>query len=625
MFSRTLLRDRRLWLIVLLSALAFVVSRFAISGSTAISWVVNGGYWAILAATVLFARALWFSLREDFRGWRFRREHGAVLALVAVCGGLLLAHERYGFKVLADEELLVGTSMDMHYVRQVAYPIRATNIQGPFQVLQSVLDKRPFFYPFLVSLAHDLTGYRVENAFYVNTVLGFVFLGLAFVIGRRLGGSPWAGVLVVLLFAGLPLMAQQMTGGGFDLLNLVMLEAVLLLAIRLAERRDAWTQEALCYAGVLLAYTRYESALLLPFVALVVLWAWWREQRVTLSWPVIVIPAFLAFCLMQNRVFSLHEGSWELAGRPGATSVFGLQYVGENLGHALGFFFDTTGYQPNSPFFAAVGLLAVPFFGLWIVRVARTARTAAPADVAVALIGLGLFAIWALLMVYFWGQFDHPVIHRLSLPVHLLMALAVVVVGALFLRRRGWRLAAAAALVALVVYSLPVMARRAYTLTYSPAVEMEWRTDFLRRYPSRDYLFIDNDATFWIAHHIAATPAKQARLREEGLVYHLRNDTFSAMYVLQHFHVDPKTGVRTLDPADDIGPDFELDPVWEKRIETLFIGRISRITAIRQGGHVAARAGLVVTPPGAATPTRSSAEWDAAKKAYVDKFLKQLP
>lgn len=625
MFRRTLLRDRRLWLLGLLAIATVVVCRFIIPGETAIRWVVQGGYWAILAIFAVFLRSAWLSLREDVRAFRFRRVHLAPLALVLVCGGVLLAHETYGFKILADEELLAGTAMGMHYDRHVAYPIRATDIQGPFQILQSVLDKRPFFYPFLVSLADDLTGYRIDNAFYVNTVLGFVFLGLAFVIGRRLGGGTWAGVVTVLLFTGLPLMAQQMKGGGFDLLNLVMLEAVLLLAVRLAERRDRWTGEALCYAAILLAYTRYESVLMLLPVALIVLWTWWREGRVVLSWPIIVAPVLLGFCLMQNRVFAMHPQSWELADLPGATTAFGLHYVPQNLGHALAFFFDTSGYQPNSPFFAAIGLLAAPFFALWIVRVLRSARQAPPGDVAVALIGAGLFCIWALLMLYFWGRFDDPLIHRLSLPVHLLMAIAVATVGGLWLRRRGWRLVAAAALAALVVYSLPAMSRRAYTRTYSPAVEMEWRTEFLKRFPERDYLFIDNDPTFWIAHHIPATPATQARLRERGLIYHLRNDTFSAMYVLQHYHVDPKTGIWTLDPADDIGPDFELQPVWDRRIETLYIGRISRIIAIRRHGKVAARAGMVVTPPGTASPRRSQAQWDAAKKAYVDKWLKELP
>lgn len=624
MFLRTVVRDRRVWLTLLFGVLAFVLARFGIPDRQAIDWVVKAGYWSVLVATAVAAYASWRTFRGDVVAFRWTRRHGAVAALIAFAGAVLLAHDRYGFKILADEELLAGTSMGMHLGREVAYPIRATDIQGPYQILQSVLDKRPFFYPFLVSVVHDLTGYRVANAFYLNTVFGFAFLALIYVAGRKLGGSPWAGALLVVLFAGLPLLSQQMKGGGFDLLNALMLTVVMLLAIRFAERRDEISQEALCWATVLLAYTRYESILFVVPVALLVLWGWRREQRVILSWPVVVAPLFLIFCVLQNRVFAVHSASWELAGVKGATTPFGWQYVGPNLGHALAFFFDTTGYQPNSPCFAAMGLIAVPLFGLWIARAWRT-KGVAPEHAAVSACGAGLIAIWALLMAYFWGRFDDPLIHRLSLPVHVLFAIAIAVVGSLWLRRRGWQVLAAAAVIALIVYSLPAMSRGAYAASYSPAVEMAWRTEFLRRFPERDYLFIDNDATFWIEHKVPATPAKQAHDRETSLVYLLRNDAFSAIYVLQHYKIDPSTGARTLEAADDLGPDFELEPVWERHIQTLFIGRISRVVAIREGDKVVAKAGWAISPEHPSSATRSDAEMDAAKKAFVDNWLKQLP
>jgi hypothetical protein len=615
--------DRRVWLFGLLALLAVVVARFSISTATSVRWVVKGGYWMILIVFALFLYALWRAVREWWREFKPARNHLGVAALILASGGVLLAHERYGFKILADEALLLGTSMGIHFQREVTYPTRATNIQGPFQILQSVLDKRPFFFPFLVSLAHDFTGYRPENPFYVNTVLGFLFLGLLYAIGRRLGGTAWAGVLLVLLFAGLPLLSQQMKGGGFELLNLVMISVVLLGAMRFAERRDESSLDILCLAAVLLTFTRYESVIFLPPVALLVVWGWWREQRVILTWPVVLTPLALVFYLFQNRVFERNQASWELASVPGATTPFGLHYVGDNLGHALGFFFDTTGYQPNSPFFALVGLLAVPFFALWILRVVRAPDRAPAADVGVATVGLGLFGIWALLMVYFWGQFDHPLIRRLSLPVHLLMAVAVAVIGGKALRTlRGWQAVCGAALAALVVYSLPVMSRRAYANTYSPAIAMEWRKEFLDRYPERDYLFIDNDTTFWITHEVSATAIIQAKARKDSLTYLLRNHSFSSMYVMQHFLVDGDTGVRKLNETDDLGPDFELEPVWEYRIQTLYIGRISRVTAIKDNGKVVAEAGQLMPVP---SPVRSAAEVDTVKKAFVDRYLKELP
>lgn len=51
------------------------------------------------------------------------------------------------------------------------------------------IDKRPLLYPFLVSLAHDLTGYRVLNAFLVNVALHPLLLGLAWWLARRLAAG----------------------------------------------------------------------------------------------------------------------------------------------------------------------------------------------------------------------------------------------------------------------------------------------------------------------------------------------------------------------------------------------------------------------------------------------------
>jgi hypothetical protein len=166
------------------------------------------------------------------------------------------------------------------------------------------------------------------------------------------------------------------------------------------------------------------------------------------------------------------------------------------------------------------------------------------------------------------------------------------------------------------------MTRRAYEWDYTPGIEMAWREEFLRKFPQRDYLFIDQDSTFWITQRMPATPIKQAGERKEGLAYHLRNHSFSAMYVFQRFKVNEQTGALTVDPADDLGPDFELEPVVQKRIATLHLARISRVTAIRDQGAVVARAGLV---PLASGPALTAEELEKAKAEYLEKWIKQLP
>lgn len=620
---RRIASDRRVWLVVVETLLVVVLARYVVEPDTAFAWVIAAGYWFMLVAVSLFAVAFGPLAFEKLRAARRDRFHAGVLALIVGVAVIWSAQERPGFKILADEVLLLGTSMGMHYQREAAYPVRATDVQGPFQILSSVLDKRPLLFPFLVATVHDLTGYRPENAFRFNLMLGVGFLAAVYALGAALGGSRWAGVAVTTLFAGLPLLAQQATGGGFELLNLLLIAVLGLVLVWYLEEPDERRLQALVLAAVLLASTRYESVLFLASAALGVVAGWIRAGRVILPWTVAIAPVLLLPVLVQNRIFAGQSGAWELASM-GADKPFGLEYFAPNLGHALAFFFDLGPYQPSSPVFAALGLLALPLLGILVVRVLRQVRDQGPIELTWALLALGLGAVTLVYLFYFWGQFDHPVIRRLSLPVHLLMALAILVVVAQTKTYRD-RILRGVTLVAVAgfwFHGLPVMAKRAYAYDYSPGVEMEFRREFLGRLPERDFLVIDNDSVFWITHHIPASPIEQAKLRKDGLIYHLRNHSFAQMYVFQSVLVDDQTGERRVDPADELGPDFELEPVWERRVQALLFARISRVVAIRHDGGVAAEATAAVP---AAVERRTVEEIERARTLYLENWIKQLP
>src|SRR6478609_5618128 len=314
--------DRRLQVFALVAFVAIILGFVAIPPVPALALMTVGGYWAMLATFTWFVWSLSRLARHD--GWRPARPargEWKIVALVAGCGFLLLVHERYGFKILMDEIMLLGTSMGMHFDKHPLYPIRGHDLQGAFQLLDGRLDKRPLFQPFLVSTLHDLTGYRPENVFVLNTALTFGLLALAYRVGRRLVGVE-AGVVVVLLLTSLPLLAQNATGGGFEMLNLFMILLTFLLGLRFAERRDAASQQALLLSAVLLAQTRYESILFLLPVGLLVLWAWWKEQRPVLDWGAVFMPLLFVPAALHQKIFSARASSWELASQPGFEHPF---------------------------------------------------------------------------------------------------------------------------------------------------------------------------------------------------------------------------------------------------------------------------------------------------------------
>ncbi len=620
-FIASLREDRRIVFLILTSLLAMVLGFWALPPATALLLVTKAGYWCILGTTIWFGWTLYRLARTDrpWVAWRDQFPPGAVL-LVLGCGVILLVHESYGFKILMDEIMLLGTSMGMHFDKHSLVPVRGHDLQGAFQLIDGRLDKRPLFQPFLVSILHDLTGYRPENVFVLNSGLIFVLLGLVYHVGRKLAGH-MAGFLAVLLLTSLPLLAQNATGGGFELLNLVMITATLALGIRYVEKPDLPAQAALLLASVLLAQTRYESALFLLPVGLMLLRAWWQNGRPLLDWSTVFVPLLFLPVALHQKIFSARESAWEMASQPGFERPFSLAYAPVNIPHWLSFFFDTTGEHSNSLVLSVLGFLALPFMLLWVWKTLREAGKSGPVPHAHAIFALGFAAHTLLMLFYFWGRFDDPVIRRLSLPLNLWLVLAVVIVASQFARFRWtWPVLLGLTGVGIFSTSLPAMARHDYSMDYYVGRETEWRREFMKAHPEKDYLFVDTDALIWITHKVSATPVQQALDRKGILLFNFKNHTFTAFYVFQRYNVEAATGALTVQHEYDLGPDYQLETVWERRFTPLTVSRISRIVAIREGGESA-------TPPAPPAPAKelTPAEREKIRQEYFEQLIKRLP
>lgn len=610
--------DRRVWLLGLTSLLAALLGFYSIPDYAAIVFVSKAGFWFVLAAFGIFLSALWQSFAPEFRGLRWQAFDGWTVVLIGICGTVLMVHEAFGFKIVMDEIMLLGTSMSMHLDRTVLTPVRGQDIQGTFVILDGMMDKRPLFFPFLCSVLHDLTGYRPQNAFVLNGVLTFGLLGLINAIGRQLAGRI-AGWLGMILLTGLPLLAHNATGGGFDLLNIVMIAATLLLGARFWQKRDAPALTAFCYSALLLAQVRYESVIFLLPAAALVLWVWGAERRPILSWATLFAPLLMIHYPLQHRIFDLRASSWELASKPGYAKVFSPEYIPENLQHGLNFFFAQPADQPNSLVLSTIGFIAVPFFLLLCVRRASKLSTATPVEAATWFFAFGFAVQFALLMCYFWGKFDDVVIRRLSLPTQLGMVIAVMAVVPQFKPIVARTLTAIAGF-GLLASGVPSMAAHAYSQEYLPGREVAWRRAFIAEQPRHDYFVIDNDSILWIAHQVSSTSVLQVTRHPELLEFHMRNRTFSDVFVFQRFDIDPADGRMTPRKGDDLGPNFVLETVREERLQALTLSRLSRVKSIRDAK------GNVVKPDTAThVVPKSREEIERMRRLYLENFVKMLP
>jgi len=194
------------------------------------------------------------------------------------------------------------------------------------------------------------------------------------------------------------------------------------------------------------------------------------------------------------------------------------------------------------------------------------------------------------------------------------------VLGQLRLGGRAWTGAVSAALVFLFAWSIPVMARHAYTLQYVHGREVSWRQDFIARQPAKDFVVIDNSSIIWITHEVSSTTIGQARARKEAIDFLLRNRSFSAIYVFQRLEIDPVTHAAKLEKDEDLGPDFTLETVEERRLKPLSITRLSRVVAVKDGPVAPAEA-REAEEFAKLTP----AEREKLRAKYFENWLKRLP
>lgn len=576
---------RKAILFGLIIALAVVVGfvSFRQAPQQAVELVSQFGYWQILVIAVLFGTCLWRSLRAEARlaGSRWRVWLGPLLLVLAVTV-FMHVHERHEFKIVMDEVVLQDTAMRMHFEREAAAMVRGYDMAGNFMALHAYIDKRPLFFPFLLSLVHDLTGYRVENGFYLNALLSAVFSGLVFFAGRRLGGMA-AGAAGLLLVATIPLVHQNAAGSGFELLNLVMILATLLLGMRFAENPgDTDRLGAFIFSGVLLAQTRYESALFILPVGLVILYAWWRQRRVDLAWPVLVAPLLLIIVPLHFNVFKTVNAAWQLTDGPGADTPFSPSFYYDNIGHALNFFLCTDGSQGNSLLVSLLGVVGVAFLVLRIYREHRDICLTRPAEAVFCLFALGLILHTGLMLCYFWGQFDDPIIRRLSLPSHLLLILSFLYIfSQLVAHPARWRGLLAVTGVYLIGFTVPSVAMHRYTQENFAARTNAWLSDFIDRLGDDTALAIDsNSGLQWFIHRKSSIALEAIVTRPEAYLFHFRNQSFRHFFVVQRMGTDFDHGRRFPTLDDDLGDGFQLELVEEHAFSPVYYIRISRVVAV---------------------------------------------
>ena len=573
---------RRLLLFALCGAVALYVGYFAVPAIPAGHMIILFGYYYILGVFslfVFFAVRLARSKSALLRSWV--RRPG--IAGLSIASGLVFAvwSDSFKHKILYDEFVIQGTAYTMHATKQVSTILRAYNIAGTWLTIDTFLDKRPYFFPFLVSVLHDLTGYRTANLFVLNVALAGALLALLYWLAREAAGRGPA-VLAVALMATMPLFGQNATGAGMDLHNLTMLALVASLAVLYLRVPTDDRLSLLVLGGVLLAESRYESVIFVVPVAVVVGAGWIRAGRPILPWPVIIAPLLLIPYAWHSRVLAAEPIFWQL--QEGQTSAFGFSNILNNLSGDLAYLFNFGRTDLTNSWYLSIlgvaGLGWAVFLGArWLSR--RPRRELPPIAFVGIAFGAGVAAHFAVLLFYWWARFDDLMASRFALPICMSFSiLAAVLVRNL--QDRGipaLRIAVVGLGVWMVTGGMPAIARRLYTDQNLAMQELEWEHQIIESRPG-PVLMISNKSTIpFILWHIEAVISAVGAQKGEEIRYHMGQGTFKDVLVAQALRPTTKDGDFGVDPDDLMPPGYHLQSIAEKRFG-MRIARLSRIVSI---------------------------------------------
>ena len=565
-----------------IAAVCLVSSFWLISSNVAMLLIKHGGYWLMMASFLVFIFALFKNRNLYLKNpLGFIKSNKWIFVVSAAVVGILFLIQDTWFKITMDEFVLASTSMQMHLEKEVFTASRAYEVNGVFYLLGGYLDKRPYFFAFIVSIVHDLFGYRANNVFYVNAVVSFLLLVSMFFVGKSFGGKRW-GWVAFLLIASFPLFGVNVTGGGFELFNLLMILLTCYLGKWWLDKPSDTSLVAFTFSGILLAQCRYESILFVFPVGLLILYGWWTSKKIRLPWPMFLTPLCLMPYVFQNRILNESMVLWQLEEHQ--LTPFGMQYLKQNLQSAWGFFGQMGWDQSNSPLLLALVVISLVLWVLYRVHYSAFYPREKTAWRIISIIfGITIVLNFLMLMFYYWGQLDDPVATRLGLPLHLAAIVFIVFV----LSRKPWdqslgNLCLVVSFVFAWFFAVPNISQANFIRGVYDARQIRWVKEFIEDRPG-PLLVLYNHNLATLVDGIASVPVDHGIDRLPELNLHFVNKSFSEVLLVQQ-HGKPDTNdakSSTLPDQEDLEAHFDLEVLANHDLGPGFYARIYRVTGIR--------------------------------------------
>lgn len=562
---------------IAISIAAVYFAFFGLDTMTAEKAFIELGYLNITILSGVFALICGPVLLDGAKkNWRSRSAQ-TLVATCIIAAYYLYTREGGGFKISFDEEVLTNVAQNLHSNHLPL--MRESTLQGIASF--EMIDKRPLFFPYLLSLVYSIFGYNVSYVFYLNFFLTGVFLLLLSLVVRRVS-TPAAGYFSIALACFMPLIGQNASGGGFDMLNICLVLFATWLAIDFWEKPNNRTLARLALATALASHVRYESSLIaIPVLALIVT-HWFQAKRISIPKSLLLIPITYIPIVWQTRAISSNPERFQY--KASGSGSFSFDYVLSNLDLAYRFLLLPDENYAGSPFVAFIGIAGV----LCLLGLLATSKTPILKNnrTRIALVTMALYPIthFGLILTFYFGQLTDPIVSRLGLPILILLFISGgLLLSALYSKKGAYRATTLILLLASGLYASKSYAKHRYSSSGPIVSRSEWALGFANELPKGNYLFISTMPRVFEIHGYNNMSSSRAREALEAIKTHLELKTYDDVYVIQNCRVDKtETGeiVKSLLPYNDFGPAVKLELIDEVSFIPYNRCQISKIASI---------------------------------------------
>ena len=526
-------------------------------------YVVAAMVWAWALACLRWVRSERWNLRDFFR------EERLVLAAAFAAVTVVFIAVPPEWRTLSDEANLLSVSRSMVMERTVFMTTMAKCYYDLFAPVFAVVPTRGLVFPYFLHFLHAFTGYRYQNAFYLNglALLAYLFSMGAFV-RRRLGTT--AALAAILFILSNPVVPLFATSGGFDFFSAAFFFLAAWMLGCFMERPTTEAFLALNLTLVVFSHIRYESiALACTIHLLLVVYGFWkldyfRERPLSYA----LMPLWLALLALQRY---LTQGQYQNADGSPPGPPLQLRYVSPHfatfLKHQLDFSFSL-------PYAALLtGIAWAGFFCLaWAIFVRRTDRVG-PAQRRWATIICACLAVN--LSIYFatyLGDYTHPSSARIFILWTLASSCVPIGLGLVFPEIATPRRLLLTALATFCLY-FPAASQDRFIKTLMLNRETRAYMRFIERQPQTNNLYIYERPVQIVATLRGAVDFPYANQNSQALLNELGRRLYHEIYAIQKVSLSENEVV----PENRLGADYALQTLEETQTDSDLKLRISRV------------------------------------------------